>query len=349
MKRLQTNVVRAGGLSILVAVAAGGCAAAHRPVGSPAPATTAATPTPTPANPLAAATSEREGWLLQCEYARAHPTPRPVPTGTPRPSPDAYEDLDAILYQQLAAEYRANATNVYRSAATALHGLVAAARAEEAREAPRAGREPREPVVVLDLDETVFDNSLQQGRLVAEGRVYDERLWDCWVGLKKAEPVPGAKLLFREMVKERVRARFITNRKCERRYQDECPQKAETLENLNALLADTGYVATADELLLSNDSIPDGDGRWKSEKKPRRDFVEKTHVIAMLVGDDFGDFLDGVRSASTEARNTALATTMDRWGSNWFILPNPSYGSWLNVLPKGQHEALVKTFDYPTK
>jgi acid phosphatase len=252
----------------------------------------------------------------------------------------------------LAAEYRANAINVYRAAASALHELVARARADEARDARLAGREAKEPVVVLDLDETVFDNSAQQGRLVAEQRTYDETLWDCWVGLKKAERVPGADLLFREMVKEGVRARFITNRKCERRYQADCPQKAETLENLNALLADTGYVATADELLLSNDAIPDGDGRWKGEKKPRRDFVAKTHTIVMLVGDDFGDFLEGVRDATTEARGKALATTTDRWGSNWFILPNPSYGSWLGAVnrdARDRHDTLIRAFDYPTR
>ena len=138
------------------------------------------------------------------------------------PRTDPHEDLDSILWQQTAVEYRANTTTVYRSAAAALERLAAAA---------RKARPRKDPVVVFDLDETVFDNSRFQGRLLVEQRNYDSPLWDCWVGQKQALRIAGAELLFREMVRLNVRGRFVTNRKCRPRTgdSDACPQEAETL------------------------------------------------------------------------------------------------------------------------
>jgi acid phosphatase len=279
----------------------------------------------------------RQALLDVCQAAREKPSPRT----------DPHEDLDAILWLQTAAEYQANTTTVYRAAARALKGLAA-----EARKA----RPRKEPVVVFDLDETVLDNSRFQGRLLVERRNYDSPLWDCWVGQKQALRVAGAELLFRELVGQKVRGRFVTNRRCRARAGDDapCPQEAETLENLNALVGDTGYVATADELLLSGEKDPKTGAAWDDEKQPRRDFISQTHAIVMLVGDDLGDFLEGVRRTTIAVRAEERARTSDRWGARWFLLPNPSYGSWLTAVdqeatavpPRQRHE-VVEAFPYP--
>ena len=264
-----------------------------------------------------------------CKTARENPSPRL----------DPHEDLDSILWQQTAAEYRANTTTVYRAAAAALKNLAAAKQGEN-------------PVVVFDLDETVLDNSRFQGRLLAEHRKYDPDLWDCWVAQKQALLVPGAELLFRALVEQRVRASFITNRKCLPRDGEDCPQERETLANLNALLKDTGYVATAEEVLMSAEKDPSTGAPWDDEKKARRDFVAKTHAIVMLVGDDLGDFLAGVRKATMAARAAEIEKVDDRWGKSWFLLPNPSYGSWVTAVdqdaaPPRKRSDVVKAFAYP--
>jgi acid phosphatase len=304
-------------------MAALACHSAHRPPGA------AAEP-----RPQSAPSSLPKGLLEVCQTARDNGTRRV----------DPHEDLYSILWQQTAAEYRANTTTVYRAAALALSGLVA------------ANSSGKEPVVVFDLDETVLDNSRFQGRLVAEERNYDSDLWDCWVGQKQALRVPGAELLFRALVDQHVRGRFITNRKCRPRPGDgdPCPQERETLENLNALLKETGYVATPEEILLSAEKDPATGAAWAEEKQPRRDFVSKTHEIVMLVGDDLGDFLAGVRKATIATRAAELEKVDDRWGRSFFLLPNPSYGSWVTAVdqeatatPPRKRPAVVKTFDYP--
>ena len=309
--------------------------ACHATVRPPVPAAESGpVAAPPPASAVAASSAQRALGDV-CRKARDNAAPRT----------DPHEDLDAILWLQTAAEYRANTMTVYRAAASALPVLATAARGRGA-----------DPVVVLDLDETVFDNSHFQGRLLAEARNYDSDLWDCWVGQRQAGAVPGADLLFRAMTSQGVRGRFITNRKCRPRPgdADACPQEAETLTNLNALLKDTGYVATADELLLSAEKDPTTGTAWEDEKQPRRDFVSAKHEIVMLVGDDLGDFLPGVRKATIAARTAELARVSDRWGTSWFALPNPSYGSWLTAVvqeaaaatPRKRHDEL-EAFPYP--
>jgi acid phosphatase len=60
----------------------------------------------------------------------------------------------------------------------------------------------------------------------------------------------------------------------------------------------------------------------------------------MLFGDDLGDFLADVKSRITpEERDRLVGEYKNNWGRKWFMLPNPTYGSWLNVLgdPKSRY------------
>ena len=71
---------------------------------------------------------------------------------------DPHEDLDGILWQQTAAEYRGSATTIYRAAAEALPAL------------ERANQTGKPSVVVFYLDETVVDNRRFQGGRLHEAR-----------------------------------------------------------------------------------------------------------------------------------------------------------------------------------
>src|SRR5438477_10323683 len=92
--------------------------------------------------------------------------------------------LLANLYVQTAAEYRACCLQTYKLAGERLAELL---------KAPTANGRP--PAVVMDLDETVFDNGNFQTFLYRNRLAYDDRHWEVWerdvpdeVGL-----VPGAK------------------------------------------------------------------------------------------------------------------------------------------------------------
>ena len=72
----------------------------------------------------------------------------------------------------------------------------------------------------------------------------------------------------------------------------------------------------------------------QSEKASRRAHVASTHRIVMLIGDDLGDFLPGIRVSKAE-RDRIVQPYESWWGRRWFVLPNPMYGSWEGALTSG--------------
>jgi endonuclease/exonuclease/phosphatase family metal-dependent hydrolase len=172
---------------------------------------------------------------------------------------------------------------------------------------------------VLDLDETVLDNTVYQARLMRDHAVYNATSWGEWVGAGEADAIPGA----REFI-GRARALghtifYISNRDCTApppTSADPCPAKTATMKNLVAL----GIDAKADPAhLLLRGEKPE----WnKSSKTSRRAFIGASYRIVALVGDDLGDFIDPQVFAADRER------LEPHFGLHWFVLPNPIYGSW---------------------
>lgn len=81
----------------------------------------------------------------------------------PAPSP-SYENLNAVLWMQNATEYRGLAAQTYRAAERAMFRALETKQWTAALEQTNAF-ENLPPAVILDLDETVFDNSAFQARL----------------------------------------------------------------------------------------------------------------------------------------------------------------------------------------
>ena len=51
----------------------------------------------------------------------------------------------------------------------------------------------KQPVIIMDLDETILDNSNYQVGLFEKGEKYNPDSWSDWVNKKEAKLVPGAK------------------------------------------------------------------------------------------------------------------------------------------------------------
>jgi len=229
------------------------------------------------------------------------------------------EQLHATLWMQTAPEYRAIARQVYRQAEDHLAAPPPGSAAlEQATVSPEAlGRLPT--AVVLDLDETVLDNTVFQARLLRDRATYNAKSWGEWVVAGEAEAVPGA----REFI-ARARALghtvfYISNRDCATpppTAADPCPAKTATMKNLLAL----GIDAAADpQRMLLRGERPE----WNSSNKTlRRAAIAANYRIVAMVGDDLGDFVDPVVFAGDRER------LEPRFGATWFLLPNPIYGSW---------------------
>ena len=242
------------------------------------------------------------------------PAPAPVVATVP-----ADDNLNAVLWQQGSVEYRLIAGQVYRDAAERLDQAIKAPDWDALPQGERTGS-PRglPPAVIVDVDETVLDNSVYQARLVANGAAYDEATWAAWVGERAATPVPGALAFTQYAAKRGVTVFYVTNRTVD--------QAAATVDNLRAL----GFPAEPGQVIGLGTEVA-GCPRKGSAKGCRRTQVAQTHRVLMQIGDQLGDFVD-VADNSPAGREAAMRPYAGWIGERWFVLPNATYGSWEPAL-----------------
>lgn len=236
-------------------------------------------------------------------------------------APTENPTLWAVAWQQNAAEYRANAMSVYVAAKGQLDAALADTSWTAATE-QTGDFASKPPAIILDVDETVLDNSPFQARAIHTGVGYPEG-WAAWCKEARATPVPGALALTRYAASKGVTVFYVTNRDVDL---DEA-----TTRNL----AEQGFPMAKDAegkavnvVLTANETDKDG-----SEKTARRALVAKDYRVIMLFGDNLGDFITkkGGAKADAAARAKAITDNAERWGRQWFMLPNPMYGYWADV------------------
>lgn len=227
-------------------------------------------------------------------------------------------DLDGTLWVQTAVEAEGVTRQAYAVAARMLEAALAdpgwTAALEQQGEFSRLP-----PAVILDVDETVLDNSPFEARALQRGQSFDLGRWKDWVARAEALPRPGALEFCRAAAARGVAVVFVTNR--------EADEEDATRENLRR----AGFpLDTVADPVLAKGEKPE----WGSDKGSRRAHVAATHRVLLLVGDDLGDFVSGARSDLPQRRELAQAHR-DDWGTRWIVLPNPVYGSWERALTGG--------------
>ncbi len=253
--------------------------------------------------------------------------------------------MNATLWVQTAAEYQGNTELVFNVAESRLPLLrdrqdvtadidqATSFDCSAGTSCPALAAAGLMPAVVLDIDETVLDNSAYQARLIKNGEQWQPGTWDDWVSEKAAIPVPGAIAFVERARAEGVSVVYVTNRRCSVRENlgaassnNPCPQKSDTLENL----AMAGYppLASTDMLILRGERP-----QWDtSEKQRRRQHIAGRYRILMLIGDDLGDLASNIKKTSTQERARFVSSHQSLLGEYWFQLTNPTYGSWQGAL-----------------
>jgi 5'-nucleotidase (lipoprotein e(P4) family) len=256
------------------------------------------------------------------ELSAVEPTPvRKAPKGPLVPEgPAANDNLNAVAWFQTSVEYRLIAGQTWRGALVQLDRALKTpdwdALVPEERANPATGLAP---AVIVDIDETVLDNSPYQARLVRDGGSYDEVTWDGWVREEKAKPVPGALEFAKAAAARGVTIFYVSNRAA---HLEEA-----TLNNLRAV----GFPIDKPEQFLGLGFFVDGCEQQGSEKGCRRQWVGRTHRVLMQFGDQIGDMAT-ILVNTPEGREQAVAPYLGWIGERWFVLPNPTYGSWEPAL-----------------
>jgi acid phosphatase len=219
--------------------------------------------------------------------------------------------LNAVLWVQGAAEYAAAATGAYEMATRSLELGQADSSWTAATEQGEAYH-LLPPAVILDVDETVLDNTPYQARLIEDGERFGSDSWAAWVMEARARAIPGALEFTRSAARSGVTVFYVTNRDAE--------LEEATRSNLERL----GFpLATATDVILTRGERSE----WGSDKSSRRRHIARQYRVIVLVGDDLGDFVATDRAGPAE-RMALVERSRERWGTRWIVLPNPMYGSW---------------------
>jgi 5'-nucleotidase (lipoprotein e(P4) family) len=228
---------------------------------------------------------------------------------TAQPAADLDYQTAAVLYTQKAAEYRALAYQAFNIARLRLDEDLDK---KNVKKLPKAERKMARAIVV-DIDETVLDNSPSQARSIRTGVPYNSNDWYAWTNMRKAKSIPGALEFLNYAVSKGVKVFYISNR-------DEQNEKQATLDNLKSL----GFQdVSADNLLLRT---------TESGKDARRAIVAAKYRIVMLMGDNLDDFTSAFERKSVADRFAEVDKVRDTWGKRFIVLPNAMYGTWENAI-----------------
>jgi 5'-nucleotidase (lipoprotein e(P4) family) len=210
----------------------------------------------------------------------------------------------AILWTQTSGEMRALAYQAFNLARMVLDRDLRIHRRSRLR-----------PAVIVDVDETILDNSRYQATLLKNRQSHTAQKLTDWVNRAEATALPGAVEFLRYAASRGVRVFYISNRRQ--------IEKDATAVNLKKL----GFPEVNDQTLLVR-THPQS-----SSKEPRRQSVSNKYRIVLLMGDNLNDFAEIFdKSRTVESRIAAVELNKDKFGVRFIILPNVMYGDWESAI-----------------
>ena len=214
----------------------------------------------------------------------------------------------AILFMQKAGEYRAL---TYQAFNLARWNLDADFDKRNVKKLPKPERKtPR--AIVVDVDETVLDNSPQQAYNVKNRLPFDLKNWYAWGEMRSAKAIPGAVDFLNYANQKGVKVFYVSNR-------DEV-QKQATIDNLKS----AGFPDATDETVLLRQT--------ESSKEARRQSISAKYRIVLLVGDNLDDLSNVFERKSVDDRFAEVDKAREFWGKKFIVLPNAMYGSWESAI-----------------
>lgn len=164
------------------------------------------------------------------------------------------------------------------------------------------------PAVVLDIDETVLDNSPFEVNCITTGQSYTPDFWKSWTNQASAKALPGAIDFLRFACDRGCEIFYISNR-----TKEELEMTIKNMSMLEFPFADEQHI------LLRTET---------SDKTERRKTVDGKFSVILLIGDNLSDF-DAVFDKRGPDFGFALVDSLNwRFGTDFIILPNPMYGDW---------------------
>ena len=163
-------------------------------------------------------------------------------------------------------------------------------------------KENKKLAVIMDLDETVLDNSQYQIDIFEKNESYKPETWAKWVLKEEAKLVPGAKEFIDAVRAKGMQLIFISNRMDARLQATKNNMKKCDIfssEDIYLLRLDR-----ADKKHIRRNEVYTSTGRMSKYNN---------FEVILYLGDAMGDFPND---------------DFGEFGKNQFVFPNPMYGKW---------------------
>jgi len=158
--------------------------------------------------------------------------------------------------------------------------------------------------VITDIDETILLNYEFQKESRKRGGKFSYELFEKYVIKKTAIPISGSIKYYQYLASKGIKIIYISNR--------HISSKEKTFEHLKEL----GYPIESKNDLLFKKEKPE----WGSSKSSRRSYVGERYRVIQMFGDHLKDFSE---------KEEDIIQNKSKFGMSWFIIPNSSYGTWV--------------------
>jgi len=216
----------------------------------------------------------------------------------------------SVLWYQRSAEMRALYYQCYTMAKISLDNKL------------KSSLPTTKNAVVLDVDETVLDNSPYEAMMIEKSVPHSQAAWKQWTKMAVAKATPGVVDFLNYARSKGVEIFFVTNRD----YND----RDVTIENMKKEkipYADTTH------LLLSKGS---------SDKTPRYNIIAKNYKILLTIGDNLRDYKEIFGNRKINYGQNLADSLKNHFGDDFIMLPNPMYGDWEKAIYGGKYPSEVE-------
>lgn len=231
---------------------------------------------------------------------------------------------NSILFSQdwmkESIEYKAICAEIYKSATEKLDSaLKDKLWSAEISQSNDENIWDKKPAIIIDIDETVLDNSKFFQELEEADTVFNYPMWKNWLARANSSAIVGSIDFIKFAESKGIEIFYISNRQCIDSDSVKCPEQEYTIKNLAKL-----GIKTDDYHVLLKDEYKN----WSSNKQVRREILTEQYRILMIIGDDINDFINNGINLNSEEKYNQFIKYYKFFGEKWFLIPNPKYGSW---------------------
>lgn len=239
------------------------------------------------------------------------------------------QSLLAINWMQQSGEYQALAYQAFNIAKVSFNNALESKIAN--------------PAVIVDLDETILDNSPYQASLIGTNQSFNSKTWDKWIKAEQTLAVAGAVDFINYINANGGKVFFVSNRGVSSDGKNN-DLEISTKRNMIKL----GFEGADEQtLLLKGEFTRTIKGETDTSKQWRMDAVSDgtadgiKHNVVIFVGDNLNDFADISKNNNaarkefvnkTREQQGIFTVTPDGFQPAYVTLPNPVYGDWENGL-----------------